>query len=114
MVRVLDAIQHHQERVFAMPLLQQRVYIRILLPGGDGYDALMSVGVSGAVQFFAWQKAYLDAAGPAVLDQPLHALIVPLARNPDVVETAPAGLKRFTDRMYSVDDNHRRDASGRP
>ncbi len=105
-VRIFHAIEHDQEAVLAVPLLQQRVHVGVLLAGGNGDDALMGVRVGGAVEFLALQKAHLHAAGAAIVDNALHPLIVPLARDADVIEAAPARLQRLADRMNSVDNDH--------
>ena len=66
----------------------------------------MGVGVGGAVELLARQEAHLHAAGAAVVNQALHPLIVPLARNADVFKAARARLQRLADRMNAVDDDH--------
>ncbi len=105
-VRVFDAIEHDQEAVLAVALLQQGVHICVLLAAGDGDDALVRVGVGGAVELLARQEAYLHSAGAAMVNQALHPFVMPLARDADVFEAARARLQRLADRMNAVDDDH--------
>ena len=105
-VRVFHAVEHDQEAVLAVALFEQRVHVGVLLAAGDGDDALMGVGVGGAIELLARQEADLHSAGAAVVNQALHPLIMPLARDADVLEAARARLQRLADRMNAVDDDH--------
>ena len=105
-VRVFHAVEHDQEAVLAVALLQQRVHVGILLAAGDGDDALVGVGVGGAVKLLARQEADLHAAGAAVVDQALHPLVMALAGDAHVIKAARARLQRLADRMNAVDDDH--------
>src|ERR1019366_122105 len=77
-VRVLHAVEDHQKAVLGVPLFQQGVHVGVLLAAGDGDDALVGVGIGGAVELLAGQEADLHAAGPAVVDEALHPLVMPL------------------------------------
>src|SRR5450759_2579790 len=105
-VGIFHAIEHHQETVLTMALLEQGVHVRILLAAGDRNDALMGVGVSGAIELLARQEAHLHTAGATVVNKALHPLVMPLARDADVFEAARARLQRLADRMDAVDDDH--------
>src|ERR1039458_9750803 len=58
-VRIFHAVEHHQKTVLTVTLVEQGVHVRVLLAAGYRYDALMSVGVGGAIELFARQKAHL-------------------------------------------------------
>ena len=74
--------------MLAVALLEQRVHVGILLAAGDGDDALVCVGVGGAVELLARQEADLHSAGAAVVNQALHSLIMALARDAHVLKAA--------------------------
>src|ERR1019366_10486593 len=105
-VWIFHAVEHHQETVLTVTLVEQGVHARVLLAAGDRNDALMSVGVGGAIELLARQKAHLHTAGAAVVNKALHPLVMPLARNTDVFKAARPRLQRLADRMNAVDDDH--------
>src|ERR1019366_3741317 len=105
-VRIFHAIEHNQETVLTVALLEQGVNVRVLFAAGDRYNALMSVGVGGAIELLARQEAHLHTAGAAVVNQALHPLVMPLACNADVFKAARARFQRLANRMDTVDDDH--------
>ena len=106
-MRVFNTVEHNEKTMFGFSTVQKHIDISVLLPGGDRYDALVRIRVGGSVQFFSLQEPDLNTACPASVDDALHSLVVPLARDPDVVEAPGTGLQRFTDRMDAEDDDHR-------
>ncbi len=94
-MRIFDAVEHHEKAVLGLLLFEQHVDVGVCLAAGHGDDALVSVGVGDPVEVFARQEADLHSGSAAVIDNPLHTLVVPLAGNSDVIEGARARLDRF-------------------
>src|ERR1019366_7469659 len=96
-VGIFHAVEHHQEAVLTMALFEQGVHVRVLFAAGDRNDALMGVGVSGAIELLARQEAHLHTTGATVVNKALHPLVMPLARDADVFKAARARFQRFAD-----------------
>ena len=106
-MRVFNAVENDQEAVVAMPLLQQRIDVGVLLAAGNGDDALVRVRIGYAVKLFTRQETHRHSTGATIVNEPLHPLIVPLACDADVLEASRARLECFTHRMNAVDNHHR-------
>jgi hypothetical protein len=87
-------------------LFQQRVYVSVLLAGGNGDYALVSIGICRAIKLLAREEAHLNATGATIVDEALYTLIVPLARDAHVIEATRARLEGLADRMNAVDYHH--------
>ena len=105
-VRVLHAVEHNQKAVLVVALFQQSVHVGVLLAAGDGNDALVGVGIGGAIELLARQEANLHSASTAVVDEALHPLIMPLTGDANILEAARARLQGLADRMNAVEDDH--------
>ena len=103
-VRVLNAIQHQQEAVFTVFMLQQFLHAGVLFAGGDGHDTLVGVGAGFAIKFFARHKTHGDALGAAVIENCLQTVVGAVSRDRNIVKAPPAALQCFANGMDAIDD----------
>jgi hypothetical protein len=76
--------------VIGLAPFDQHIDIGELLGARNCDDSLMGVGLGGAIELLASQEPDLDSAGAARVDKALHALIVALTRNSDIIHAAGA------------------------
>ena len=72
----------------------------------DGQHALMGVGAGDPGELVARLERDADACGAAELDQPLEAIVAPLAGDADMVELARTGPDGLLDWVKTVKNFH--------
>jgi hypothetical protein len=109
-LRVFDAVKGQQQTGCAGSGRLRRVQVfdgQRLLWVDEGDDALMSGVLGGEGQLLAGFLADTDAALAAEQNELGETGVVTLLGYENVVETPPAGLERFLDRVQAIQDFHR-------
>ena len=105
-MRILHAVEHHDEGKLAATLRQQIVQISIGLGGDAGHHALMRAGAGQSVEGGARLKTHGDAGRAASINDALQFDIAALAGHSDMRDAARPRSQRLFDGVDTVKHVH--------
>jgi hypothetical protein len=108
-MRIFDAVQYNDQRVFGAARGQQVVEVVVLLGGSDSDESLVR-GVAGQlVEFGSRQEANLHADFAALVDHALETDVLAFGGDTHPLKVAASGFKRFDNGIDSVENVHGED-----